>query len=144
MKRSINHDWLSCLLSFLLVVSLKAFPQPSAVSSPELTITVKPKLCLRYSSADICDVEVEVSWNDTVEADYCLFSDQAPEDHIRCWQGVNQAQLSELRSLEADLTYWLSLPGQTNKLVEAKVELATIVSSERRRSSRRRHVWNLI
>lgn len=116
--------------------------QPSE-TSPELILRVKPSLCLRYASGEECTLEVEVIWRDSVANSYCLHSIQDQEP-VQCWENMEGATLEEERSMQEDLVYWLSRPGEAVQLVTAKVEMATVVDDEKRSRSRRRHIWNLI
>jgi hypothetical protein len=41
-------------------------------------------------------------------------------------------------------SYWLTIPGRDQPLAEARVELMTIHSTDRRRRRRNRHAWSIL
>ena len=127
---------------FLVLTCLLASAQ-AAENLPDLVLKVRPKLCLRYADGDQCELDVEVVWRDHRPANYCLHSSQ-DKGAIQCWENSIGEQLVEFRRLREDLVYWLVLPGENRRLVEKRVELATLVKDQKRLRTKRRHVWNLI
>ena len=108
-----------------------------------LKIKVRPGLCLRYQSEDVCELTVEIQWYDSRPGDYCLHSGQDDKE-IQCWNQRLSAERTEKRSISEDLTYWLSHPGDNQPLVAATINIATLVGDRRSHKVKRRHIWNLI
>lgn len=127
---------------FLLPLNtLLAEDDPS--TNLELTLRVKPTLCLRYSTGESCKLTIEVIWRDIAPSSYCLHSQQDLQP-LQCWTSSKGEMLTDDREMSEDLIYWLSKPGEPDKLVTATVAMATVVEDEKRTRTRRRHIWNLI
>lgn len=114
-----------------------------------LSISVKPKLCLRFSAAEPCELEVHIQWHAERVTDYCVYSEQSEREPIKCWSGVREGKYSISMSLMEDTDFWLSYQGGKVKylgeeLARCRLELATIVKDVKSRRSNKRHIWNLI
>lgn len=130
------------LLGLMLLLTPSVFSDENS-ASPKLILSVKPHLCLRVSSRDHCEFSVTIVWHDSTIKDYCLHSilDKEP---LRCWKNLKYASLVEYRRIDQDLIYWLSFPGEKDRLVTASIEIATLIDKDRRNQIKRRHIWNLI
>jgi len=127
-----------------IFLTLWVMISPTFADAPlELTLKIKPHLCLRYAEKDSCKIEVLTTWRAQQAGDYCLHS-SADEQAIECWRMSKGDSHTELRVLNDDLSYWLSHPDSPAKLVEKTVEIATIVKNGKRKVRSRRHIWSLI
>ncbi|MGI9287117.1 MAG: DUF3019 domain-containing protein [Pseudomonadales bacterium] len=115
----------------------------SAEQSPATAeLHIKPKLCVRGTSADQCELTVKIKWTGNEIGEYCLYSDfsDAP---LRCWQRDASGQLQDQVSIKADLNYWLAWQPSDDELARRTLKVLTAKSDDRRRSRRRRHVWSV-
>ena len=140
LKITANKRRLAVLFFLPLNVLLAEDSPPNSL---ELTLRVKPTLCLRYSTGESCKLTIEVIWRDSAPNSYCLHSQQ-DQQPLQCWTSSTGEMLTDDREMSEDLIYWLSRPGEPDKLVTATVAMATVVEDEKRTRTRRRHIWNLI
>lgn len=132
---------LTCI--FCLIVNMSSFGQSTTDTKVDLTLTVKPHLCLRHADGDECRVEVIIDWRSNTAANFCLFSD-LDKTSLQCWDHQQNGNRIELRVISEDLNYWVSIEGTSEKLAQRSVKIATLVSDERRSLRQRRHIWSLI
>ena len=136
-----------CLLysaaNLLLLISLLA-PLGAAAQQPPpaAELSIKPKLCVRGTSADQCKLSVKINWSGNSDGAYCLYSDAA-EAALRCWQRTASGEMRDEVAITADLNYWLTWQPSDTELARRTLQLLTAKSDDRRRSRRRRHVWSL-
>jgi hypothetical protein len=133
--RLIRHASTRLLLGLLLSAPLYAQTDP--------VLSARPGLCiLQEAAADACVMAVELEWQSTSPAAYCLYHSLTPEP-LQCWQnaltGILQSQLNS----RVDVSYWLQLAPANNHLAEINIRVVSLAqrNPERRR---RRHVWSVL
>jgi hypothetical protein len=110
---------------------------------PPVTLRVKPKLCITDTRTRDCETTFVVQWESHRIGHYCL-KDDTSEIPLRCWQQESFGSFDEERVVIRNFSYWLTMPGREQPLAEAKVELMTVGSSDRRRNRRNRHAWSIL
>lgn len=110
----------------------------------QLTLSIKPGLCLRYAKGERCDVTVIASWFAPSGGERCLFSEVQPNSAIKCWRNTDEGVAEIDVSIVDDLRFWLSDSNGELVLVEKVLAIATVVKSQKRERHGRRHIWNLI
>jgi hypothetical protein len=83
-----------------------------------------------------------VQWESAYTGHFCLKDDDGATP-LRCWEQDTFGHFDEERVVVNSFSYWLTTPGHDPPLAEAKVELMTIDSSDRRRNRRNRHAWSI-
>ena len=108
----------------------------------DMTLTVKPLLCITDSRNPSCDMTFLVVWQSALTGYYCLFSDldDAP---VRCWNAAHTGRQSDERSVRENFSYWMTDRDPGSRLAEVTVEVLRMDSDDRRRKRRTRHVWDI-
>jgi hypothetical protein len=110
---------------------------------PPVTLRVKPQLCITEKRNGDCETTFLVQWESNLVGHYCL-NDDFSATPLRCWEQNSSGSLNEERVVIRSFSYLLTAPGREQPLAEAKVELMTIDSSDRRRNRRNRHAWSIL
>ena len=106
-------------------------------------LRVKPELCITDKRKQACETSFLVQWESKRIGHYCL-NDDFSALPLHCWEQKSSGSFDEERVVIRSFSYWLTLPGRVQPLAEAKVELMTIGSSDRRRNRRNRHAWSIL
>lgn len=133
-------------LSFLLLgsVPLWAHAESDKENTAQISITIKPGLCLRFARGERCDVDVDIKWRAGQLGRYCVFSESNTASPIKCWDRAASGQVDTKVSIEGDLRFWLSDQQGSTVLAETVLRLATVIKNQNRDRHGRRHIWNLI
>lgn len=105
-------------------------------------LRVKPELCITDKRRQACETSFLVEWESRRSDHYCL-NDGFSTTPLRCWQQESSGDFAEKRTVTRSFSYLLTLLGQDQALAEARVELMTLDSSNRRKSRRNRHAWSI-
>lgn len=124
-----------------LLIILIASPLQAAYSDPILT--AKPGLCIIQDKQELnCTMALELKWNASEEADYCLYHSAAPEP-LQCWQSARQGQFHAQLSSSEDTSYWLQRPENQQHLAQITVRVLSLAQRHPERR-RRRHIWSVL
>jgi len=126
----------------LIWTSLTVITVNAAEQEPTVTLRVKPELCITDKRKPTCEASFLVNWESGRFDDYCLNDDYSALP-LRCWQQEASGNFAEERVISQSFSYLLTLLGQDQALAEARVELMTLDSSNRRQSRRNRHAWSI-
>ena len=107
------------------------------------TLTVKPVLCITDRRDEPCPISVMVLWRSDGAGRYCLHSDLSAEP-LRCWELAASGMLIEDVVVQETFSYWLTAGASDTRLAEATLDVMSAESDDRRRSRRRRHVWDIL
>jgi len=107
------------------------------------TLSVKPVLCITDRREEGCATSVLVVWRSDGAGNYCLHSELAAEP-LRCWQLAASGMLMEELVVQQTFSYWLTDAASGARLAEATFDVMTTDADDRRRSRRRRHVWDFL
>lgn len=126
------------LTLLLLVVSINA----ERAYAEEVTLTVKPVLCIVDSRTPSCDMSFLVVWQSGSTGYYCLFNDfgDAP---VRCWSEERAGEVTDARTVQESFSYWMTGTDGEARLAQVEVEVLRMDSDDRRRKRRTRHVWDI-
>lgn len=131
------------------VTALMALPTlllPGGLARAEaadVSLTVKPLLCITDKREESCALAIMVTWRSTEPGNFCLHNDleNAP---LRCWTLANAGMLVDERSVRETFRYWITDGVSAGSLAEAALDVMTADSEDRRRQRPRRHVWNIL
>lgn len=128
------------LLALALLLPALAMTQDAAAEN--VTLSVKPVLCITDKRNPTCDMAFLVVWQSVLTGYYCLFNDfdDAP---VRCWNEERAGELSDERTVQEDFSYWMTDRDLVSRLAEVTVEVLRMDSDDRRRKRRTRHVWDI-
>ncbi len=129
----------------LLLVALLLLPiiaSGDTADEGDMTLTVKPLLCIIDKRTPSCEMSFLVVWQSGASGYYCLFSDfdEAP---MRCWSDERAGRLNDEREVEVDFSYWMTGDEFEQRLAQVTVEVLRMDSDDRRRRRRTRHVWDI-
>ena len=108
-----------------------------------MMLRVKPVLCITDKRNQDCATTFRVQWTSRQIGHYCLKDDFSAVP-LRCWEQESSGNFDEERVVIRSFSYWLTTPGRDQPLAEAKVELMTLYSPDRRRNRRNRHAWSIL
>ncbi|MDH3621567.1 MAG: DUF3019 domain-containing protein [Gammaproteobacteria bacterium] len=128
------------LLTLVLLLPALALCEEEAVEN--MTLTVKPLLCITDNRNPSCDMAFLVAWQSALTGYYCLFSD-LDDVPVRCWNEERMGQLSDERTVRENFSYWMTDRDPGSRLAEVTVEVLRMDSDDRRRKRRTRHVWDI-
>jgi len=129
-------------LATLLWTTLIVITVNAAAQEPPVTLRVKPELCITSKRKQSCETSFLVEWESRQRDHYCL-NDDFSTIPLRCWQQNFSGNFAQERTVIRSFSYLLTLPDHDQVLAEARVELMSIDSSDRRRSRRNRHAWSI-
>lgn len=115
----------------------------ACAEEPDVSLTVKPTLCITDQREDHCVLEIVVAWRSSEPGDYCLHSELEGEP-LRCWTLASDGTLVDERSVGESFRYWITADDSAARLAEASLDVMTADSDDRRRQRPRRHVWNIL
>lgn len=128
----------------LLVILVLLLPALAVAeeASDDMTLTVKPLLCVTDNLNPSCDMSFLIVWQSIATGYYCLFSDftDAP---MYCWSEERTGELNDDRTVTQDFSFWMTGTDAGARLAEVKVEVLRMDSDDRRRRRRTRHVWDI-
>lgn len=128
----------------LLVILVLLLPALAVAeeASDDMTLTVKPLLCVTDNLNPSCDMSFLIVWQSIATGYYCLFSDftDAP---MHCWSEERTGELNDDRTVTQDFSFWMTGTDAGARLAEVKVEVLRMDSDDRRRRRRTRHVWDI-
>lgn len=135
----IHRSWMFWRIIIVMLVVTGVHAEPAA---PVAEMHIKPKLCVRGTSADRCHLEISITWRSSDNGKYCLYNEKSLEP-LRCWIKKMQGDTTDRISIKKDLDYWLAWQINNDELTRKTLKVLTVKSDDRRRSRRRRHVWSL-
>jgi hypothetical protein len=130
------------LFATFLCMAFVVITANAEVKDRSVTLRVKPQLCITSKREQSCEIAFLVQWESKLSGHYCL-EDDAAVTPLRCWEQESFGRFDEERIVNQSFSYWLKAPGHDPPLAEARVELMTIDSSDRRRYRRNRHAWSI-
>ena len=128
------------LVTLALLLPALAFAGNAAAE--DMTLSVKPVLCITDKRNPSCDMAFLVVWQSALTGYYCLFTDfgDAP---VRCWNEERTGELSDERTVQQNFSYWMTDRDLASRLAVVTVEVLRLDSDDRRRKRRTRHVWDI-
>ena len=128
------------LIALALFLPLFAFANDAAAE--DMTLSVKPVLCITDKRNPSCDMAFLVVWRTALTGYYCLFNDfdDAP---VRCWNEERAGELNDERTVQETFSYWMTDRNPASRLALVTVEVLRMDSDDRRRKRRTRHVWDI-
>ncbi|MFO7287083.1 MAG: DUF3019 domain-containing protein [Gammaproteobacteria bacterium] len=115
----------------------------ASAADESVMLSVKPALCITDRRENACELSIAVTWRSEIAGAFCLHSDLA-EAPIQCWNGATSGTVVEERVVSETFAYWLTDAASRERVAEARLEVMTTDSDDRRRNRRRRHVWNIL
>jgi hypothetical protein len=115
----------------------------AAAEEPDVSLTVKPTLCITDKREDRCALAIVVAWRSSEPGNYCLHSELEGEP-LRCWALAQAGTLVDERNVAETFRYWITADVGDARLAEASLDVMTADSDDRRRQRPRRHVWNIL
>jgi hypothetical protein len=127
-------------LTLALLLPALAFAEDEAAG--DMTLSVKPVLCITDKRSPSCDMAFLVVWQSALTGYYCLFNNfgDAP---VRCWDEERTGELSDERTVRENFSYWMTDRDLASRLAVVTVEVLRMDSDDRRRKRRTRHVWDI-
>ena len=131
--------WVSPAILTAVLIAPGVYSDPVA---PSADMHIKPKLCVRGTSAEQCQLNVTITWRGNSAGEYCLYSDQSLQP-LRCWVQQTRGNTKDDVSITQDLDYWLAWQLDNDELARRTLKVLTAKSDDRRRARRRRLVWSV-
>ena len=127
------------LTVILLLPALFGFDEARA---DDVTLTVKPVLCITDNRNPTCEMAFLVIWESSTSGYYCLFNDFG-DAAVRCWNEDREGQVTDERTVDTSFSYWMTGNEGEARLAQVDVEVLRMGSNDRRRNRRTRHVWDI-
>lgn len=89
-----------------LIISL-LFSTATSLANEQLAsqgLNLSPKQCTILNQGEVCYLDLSVSWQTNVAANYCLYANKT---QLKCWQNSQQAQWRQPITMQNDLTITL-------------------------------------
>ena len=129
-------------LLITLALLLPALALSETAAAEDMTLSVKPVLCITDNRNPSCDMAFLVVWQSALTGYYCLFNDFA-DAPVRCWNEEREGELSDERQVQENFSYWMTDRDLASRLAVVTVEVLRMDSDDRRRKRRTRHVWDI-
>ena len=111
-------------------------------AAEDMTLSVKPVLCITDKRNPSCDMAFLVVWQSALTGYYCLFNDFG-DAAVHCWSEEREGRLTDERTVQTDFSYWMTGTDPETRLAQVDVEVLRMDSDDRRRKRRTRHVWDI-
>ncbi len=136
-------EFLTKRCALAIAMCLVASATSSIAAEPPLRLAVKPVLCVLDKDATSCRMSFDIRWKSVLAGEYCLNASilTAP---LRCWASASAGDTRVERVVSEDFLFWLGAPAGAAHLVEVKVSVLRVGSTDRRRERRTRHVWDVL
>lgn len=126
----------------LLPLALLFLALTPSAQADDMSLTVKPLLCITDNRNPVCDMSFLVVWETGERGYYCLFNDYG-EAPVRCWNEERRGEATDERTVQETFRFWMTGTDTTARLAEVSVEVLRLDSDDRRRKRRTRHVWDI-
>lgn len=107
------------LLIFIFILGQGFFLQAEAEQMPTVSLSIQPEQCVSMREGLDCYAKVKLNWQSSINANYCLYSDQS-QQALQCWQGKQTGDFYSEVVSNKDVRFFIT------KQQEA-IELASIV-----------------
>jgi hypothetical protein len=81
------------LLIFIFILGQGFFLRAQAEQMPTLSLSIQPEQCVSMREGLDCYAKVKLNWQSSVNANYCLYSDQS-QQALQCWQEQQRGDYS--------------------------------------------------
>ena len=92
---------------------------------PVVEIRIKPNICVAPRGAETCVSRMDIEWNSSRPASFCLHSNAANQP-LNCWQGVASGAYQHRVTMTEDIAYWMGMEGYPQKLGETTLRFAAL------------------
>ena len=107
-----------------------------------VTLDVTPSICLLAPGATTCRTDVALRWQSATARFACLLRLE-PGDALRCWESALSGEYRDVHDAATASIY--TLTNRDNEpLASASVDVLEVQPTDRRRSRRNRHVWDIL
>ena len=127
------------LTAVFLLPTLFGFSEAQA---DDVTMTVKPVLCVTDNRNPTCEMAFLVIWESSTSGYYCLYNDFG-DAAVRCWNEDREGRVTDERTVDASFSYWMTGNDGEARVAQVNVEVLRMGSNDRRRNRRTRHVWDI-
>ena len=114
----------------------------SEARADDVTLTVKPVLCVTDNRNPTCEMAFLVIWESSTSGYYCLYNDFG-DAAVRCWNEDREGRVTDERTVDASFSYWMTGDDGEARVAQVNVEVLRMGSNDRRRNRRTRHVWDI-
>ncbi len=108
---------------------------------PTAELQLSPRLCIRGTSDEVCEITVLIEWDGESAGKYCLYREQL-EAPLKCWEQEKVGSINDRVKIQQNLEYWL-VWAAVDELDRRVLRLLTAKPDDRRKSRRRRHAWSV-
>ncbi|HEY7885243.1 MAG TPA: DUF3019 domain-containing protein [Cellvibrionaceae bacterium] len=105
---------------------------------PDISFSVRPRLCVLTAGETLCRDEVEVRWQTAQERSLCLFTG-ADAEPLTCWQQALEGEYKTLLETGSDIQFQLKEMADSEVLVSQSFE---VVQDDSRYRRKRRNPWS--
>ncbi len=109
---------------------------------PVAELKLTPRLCIRGTSDEICQINVLIEWGSNSVGKYCLHREQL-NTPVKCWEQEKIGKINERVEIKKNLDYWLVWLVTADEVDRKVLTLLTAKPEDRRKSRRRRHAWSV-
>lgn len=146
MKPMKNTGWLMAGVMMIMSPAQGQTEQhqrtPALVNPANITLTIRPHICIAPRGESSCISRIEVSWQSDRLTDVCLHTgvEDAP---LNCWNQSRSGEFDHRVTILNDLDYWLTAIGSAQVVVKSTVKYAAL--RPHRKHKRRRSVlpWSI-
>ncbi len=131
------------MLLWLLLLSAPLAAQDGDLSTAEVTLVVKPNICVAPRGEASCTSSMDIRWTSSRSGAYCLHSNRSAQP-LFCWYGEASGQYLDRVKLSEDLHYRISVVDSRDWLASVTVKLAALKPHRRYPRRRNRLPWSII
>ncbi len=140
-KQCSRHNLYIAPLLMLVSWTIYAEPTPIDINKPAWQLWAKPRICVLPANKIHCEMETELNWTASLEANVCLSSSQQKKK-LHCWQQSINGRLNYLVYTESRVYFWLTYPNESTPLIKTFVHIVNL--PEKKIRKRRRRIWSLM
>lgn len=105
---------------------------------PDITFSVRPRLCVLAQGETLCKDEIEVRWQAPMERSLCLYSGEELEP-LDCWQNATWGEYRTVLATGSDIQFSLKEVADSEILASQAFE---VVQDNRSYRRKRRNPWS--
>ncbi len=113
-------------------------PLAPAQPLPDITFSVRPRLCVLAQGETLCKDEIEVRWQSPLARSLCLYSAEQTEP-LDCWQDTTWGEYRTILETGSDIEFSLKEMADSEVLARQAFE---VVQDDRRYRRKRRNPWS--
>lgn len=137
-----NKKLLLALLFLININSSYSQDIDMPLDSSEITLTIKPNICVAPRGQESCISTIDISWISARKGNYCLNSNLSIQD-LKCWENNDHGFYQHKLTFKQNITYVMSDQLKKVELVNAMMKFKSLKPHRKYKKRRSRFPWSI-